>query len=427
MSLTNFLSMNNNRSSRIIWIWIWLGSLSVSFGFGVFFGSAIDLHETFLSGKRPVNITSVLNLYSKTRSGEADFDQFWYVWDRVKDKYVTQPVDDTDLFYGALAGIVQGLHDPHSSYFPPQDAEEFARDLSGELEGIGAEIGIKDDVIAVIAPLPGTPAERAGLLPGDKIIKINDEETYGMPLDKAVSKIRGPGGTSVTLTILPKDDGEFKDIAIRREKITIPTVIFEMKPEKIAYVRITYFNQETAREFGKVITKLETAKAKGVVLDLRSDPGGYLEAAIDVASAWISDGIIVTERGKDGVAQEHRTRGSHRLAEMPTVVLVDEGSASGSEIVAGALQDYGLATIVGMKTYGKGSVQDFEMLPDGSALKLTIAKWYTPKDRSIDGEGIAPDIVLEKMIEKKPVENPEDTPEIVDLGLEKALELLSKW
>ncbi len=394
----------------------------LAFGLGVLVGSFWTVKKQVTGDNGDVEITKVLNLYSQSRSTEVDFDQFWELWDKVKSKYVKQPVDEVKLFYGALAGLVQGLEDPHSVYFPPKEAGEFAESLSGKFEGIGAEIGMKGNQLEIIAPLPQSPAEKAGLKPGDKIYKINEEETYGMSLDKAISKIRGPGGTEVKLTISHEGLEKIAEIKIIRATINIPTVVWEMKDGSLVYLRVSYFNENTWEEFDKAVKAILLKNPRGLILDMRSNPGGYLETAVEVGSEWVKEGLLVSEKGSDGLENKHESRGSHRFLGLKTVVLVDEGTASGSEIVAGALQDYGLAKVVGKKTYGKGSVQDFEALPDGSALKLTVAYWYTPKGRIIEKEGIVPDVVLEEMV--KEIKTADGKIEIKDLGLEKAIELL---
>jgi len=380
--------------------------------------------ENYVSNGEDIDIVKVLELYSKTRSPEVSFDQYWKVWDAIKEKYVDQPVSDVDLFYGSLQGLVNGLDDPYSSYFPPVQAKEFTESLSGEFDGIGAEIGLRDQGLIVVAPLPESPAERAGLLPKDAIIAIDGAETYGMSLEEAVTKIRGEKGSTVTLTIFRNSEDAPRDVDIMRDKINIPSVTLEKKADDIGYIRISTFNNKTVREFDEAIRDVLAQDVKGLILDLRRNPGGFLDASVIVASEWVGDGVIVRERFVGGEVREHTTADKHRLTDMPTIVLVDEGTASGSEIVAGALQDYKKATIVGTTTFGKGSVQDFEFLPDGSALKLTIAKWFTPNDRAIDQVGIEPDIVLEEMFEIPEGSDTVDRDSIRDLGVEKAIELL---
>src|SRR3989344_704431 len=227
-----------------------------SFGVGLFFGTTFDVVDG-LSGKDgEVEIKKVIELYSKSRSPEISFDQYWTVWDKVKQKFVDQPVKDVDLFYGSLQGIVDSLGDPHSSYFPPQPAKEFAEGLSGAFEGIGAEIGIRNDQLIVIAPLPESPAQQAGLKPGDKVLAINGEETMGIALDKAVSKIRGPKGTQVKLTITRDGLKEAQDITVTRDTIKVPTVTWEMKDGRVAYLRIGYFNEQTWTQFDKAVKEI---------------------------------------------------------------------------------------------------------------------------------------------------------------------------
>jgi len=399
-------------------LWLAIILIILAFVIGLFLGGIWNIQKAVLNEDGSVNISKVLDIYSQTRSEEVEFDQFWDIWDMIKEKYVEQPVADVDLFYGALQGLVQGLDDPNSIYFPPQQATEFAEGLSGEFEGIGAEIGIKDKQLIIVAPLPGAPAEQAGLQPGDKIYAIDGEDAFGIALDEAVSKIRGPKGTEVKLTISHDGLEKIEEVSIVRETINIPTIAGEMQEGDIAYLRISYFNEDTWSEFDKTIRELLAESPQGFILDLRSNPGGFLETSVSVASEWVDTGLIVTEKFSDGTENSYKTRGKHRLSHLPTVVLIDEGTASGSEIVAGALQDYDLATIVGAQSYGKGSVQDFELLNDGSALKLTVAYWYTPAGRQIQDEGIAPDVIVEEMF----VET--ENEEYLDKGLAKALELL---
>lgn len=409
--------------------------VAISFAAGLFVGSTTNILHAAIGSGHDVEITKVLDLYSASRSPQIHFDQYWNIWDKIKTNFVDGPVDDVSLFYGSLEGMVKSLKDPYSAYFPPKSAKDFAEGLSGAFEGIGAEIGIRDEQLIVIAPLPKSPAERAGLKSGDKILAIDKTDTTGLSLEEAVSKIRGPKGTTVTLTITRDGLKDASDVVITREKISVPTVTQEVIDQKtwetkapgIAYMRVAYFNEQTWPQFDKQVKDILVTSPKGIILDMRSNPGGFLDTSVRVASEWIQSGAIVKEKFVDKKENEYPTEGLHRLAGIPTVVLVDEGTASGAEIVAGALQDYKAGTIVGKKTFGKGSVQDFEILPDGSALKLTIARWYTPHDRQIDKEGIVPDVVIDgDMFVKKEGTEGKKPEDFIDKGLEKALELLKK-
>ncbi|NBS41663.1 S41 family peptidase, partial [bacterium] len=296
-----------------------------------------------------------------------DFAEFWNVWNLVKENFYKQPVSDKDLFYGAMKGLVAATGDRYTVYFDPEEAESFSSALAGKFSGIGAELGMKDNQLVIVAPLPDSPAEKAGLLAGDKILAIDGTETMGMAVDTAVSKIRGDEGTAITLTISHDGVQDAEDVTITRSIITIDSVKWSIDENGIATINIFEFNQDTSGLFNQAVNDVLSKNAKGIVLDLRSDPGGFLTAAIDVASAWIGYQPVVLEKQQENT-QAYPGISAPRLANVKTVVLVDGGSASASEIVAGALQDYGLATLVGTQTFGKGSVQDYRDLPDGSAV-----------------------------------------------------------
>ncbi|MFH1078473.1 MAG: S41 family peptidase [Patescibacteria group bacterium] len=330
-----------------------------------------------------------------TISETIDFEQFWTLWDLLKTKYYKQPLDEQAMLYGAMQGLTASTGDPYTTFFEPAVAEEFTKSLEGKFEGIGAEIGIRDNQLRVIAPLPETPAAKAGLLPGDAIYLVDATSTEGMSVEEAVSIIRGPKGSTVTLTI---GRGETtKEIPIIRDEIVVKSVSVEMlKGTDIAVIRINHFNTDTTSEFSKAVDEAIDTGATGIILDMRSNPGGFLDRATDVAGEWVGDRPVVAERRQGVIVDTYHGSGSARLQGIPTVVLVDGGSASASEIVAGALQDYGVATIVGTQTFGKGSVQDYTELENGTAVKITIAEWLTPKGRSINEIGITPDIIVER-------------------------------
>ncbi len=324
-------------------------------------------------------------------AADVDFQEFWQVWKLLKDRFY-QPLEDKDLYEGALRGMVAGAKDPYTVYFNQDESEEFANDLQGAFDGIGAEIGIKDDQLQVIAPLPGTPAEKADLRTGDAILAIDGTPTEGMEVGEAVRHIRGERGTKVKL-ILRRGKEAPAEKELTRQKITVDSVKLDIK-DGIATIDISVFGPDTANLFSKAANDVLAANAKGIVLDLRGNPGGLLNAAVSIASAWVGNQVVVREKGP-GIDDAYSGTSAARLEGIPTVVLVDGGSASASEILSGALQDYGLAKLVGTKTFGKGSVQDLVGLPDGSSVKVTIAAWHTPKDRSIQKTGIDPDVVVE--------------------------------
>ncbi len=348
-----------------------------------------------------------------------DFGLFWEVWSLAQQDFLRKPVTDRALFTGALSGLVAALGDPYSAYFDPDRARLFRQDLSGKLEGIGAEIGVKQRQLTIIATLPASPAQQAGLRSGDAILAIGDRGTVDMTLEEAVSRIRGPKGTTVELRILPRGKSESRSVTVTRAVIEVASVEMEIvRPPasaSVAVITIAHFNEDTSARFGQAVHDALAARVAGMIVDLRNNPGGFLESAIDVASAWVDRRVVVRERQQDGAIIEHRANGIAQLQQLPTVVLVNQGTASAAEILAGALQDYHLATVIGEQTFGKGTVQHLTGLRDGSAVKLTIAEWLTPAGRSIDGGGIAPDVLAKQ---------PEDVSSDHDVQLDRAREVL---
>ncbi len=327
-------------------------------------------------------------------SADADFATFWDVWRMVKAKYVDQPVSEKNLYYGSIAGMVASLNDPYSTYFTPEDAQAFDEQLAGRFFGIGAQLDMKENQIVVVAPLPGTPADRAGLRTNDIIAAIDGVMTDGMSIDEAVSKIRGEKGTSVVLSILRDGSETTQDLSIVRDEITVDSVTYTMRDDHIAVIAISMFNDDTSSLFAKAAENAVREGATGIVLDLRSNPGGLLDSAIDLAGYWIPKGGTAVIEDVRGEKTEYPTSGAGSLKDIPTAVLVNGGSASAAEILAGALQDTHEARVIGEQTFGKGSVQQYEDLPDGGAVKITVARWLTPLGRSIDKQGIAPDDVV---------------------------------
>jgi len=328
----------------------------------------------------------------KDKPEEVDFGIFWIAWQELERKYVDQDkLDIQSMVYGAIKGMVNSLGDPYSGFMDPNETQEFGEDISGSFEGIGAELGIKEGILTVIAPIEGMPAEKAGIKSGDKIFKINGELTSEITIDEAVKKIRGPEGTEVTLTIVRNGDSKTQDITIKRDTIELKSVIYEKKEDGIAYIRITKFSEDTSKEFNREITKVIADGSKGLILDLRNDPGGYLHIAVEVASKFIPKGqVVVWERGMDGKKDSYKAMGGDILSEMPLVVLINEGSASASEILAGALRDNRNVKLIGAQSFGKGSVQELKTLSDGSSMRITIAKWLTPNGDSIHDVGLKP-------------------------------------
>jgi carboxyl-terminal processing protease len=333
---------------------------------------------------------------------------------------VNANIDDAKLLTGALTGLVSGLGDPYSTYMSAETAKQFEDEISGTFEGIGMQVGYKEKQVVVIAPLPDSPAEKAGLLASDVILSVDGKDVSAMNLDQVIGAIRGKKGTSVVIVIQRGKDQAPKTFTVTRDVITVASVTGKIETHngrQIGVITISSFSQDTGKELRAKVNSLKASSLDGIVIDLRNNPGGYLDQAVDVTSVFVSHGVVVEEVDRNGSKKTFNVNGNAPLGTKNIVVLVNGGSASASEIVAGALQDAGRAIIVGTQSFGKGTVQNYESLPDGSSLKLTIAKWLTPKGRSISEHGITPDIVVEA---PDPASASTDDPQMT-----KALDLLA--
>lgn len=359
----------------------------LAFSFGWFFAKNISTAEKKL-------LQATIGTSSDAREKNLRIRDVDEVWKRLQDGYYDiSKLDLSKLEWNAVKGFVAGVGDPYTVFMNPDESKDFENGLEGQLEGIGAELEVKEGKLIVVSPLKKSPAEEAGIRSGDIIYKIDGALAEEMTFYNAIQKIRGKKGTSVTLTIIRENTPQPLEMRITRREITIESVVLEKLDGDIYHLSILQFNDHTKDEFNNAIQKILLEKTKGLILDLRGNGGGYLDIAVDIASEFIvgkKPVVIVKQRN----ASKNKTipsNGSGRLADISLVVLVDKGSASASEIVAGAVQDYKRGVLIGEKTFGKGSVQELSRLDDGSNLRMTIAKWFTPLDRSIDEVGIAPD------------------------------------
>lgn len=363
----------------------------------------------------------VIEVVNKLPPGEAaDFSLFWKVWDEVKYKYVDKTkLDSQKMVYGAISGMVAALEDPYTVFLPPRQNQEAKEELNGNFEGIGAQLGVKEKRIVVIAPLADSPAQKAGIRTGDWVIKVDGQETASWTLPEAVAKIRGPKGTGVTLQVLHEAADKPVEVKIIRETIILKNVEWQVR-DKIIYLKLARFGDKTDPQWDLAVSQISaylattSGQTKGVILDLRNNPGGYLSGAVYVASEFMSSGVVVKQQSYTGDVQTYSVSRQGKLLSVPLVVLVNQGTASAGEILAGALQVSGRAKVVGTQTFGKGSVQEAEDLPGGTGLHITTAKWLLANDVWINGAGLAPDVKIE---------NDEKQPE-KDLQLEKAIEVL---
>lgn len=351
------------------------------------------------------------------REYEELFAPFWETWDIVHEEFVDQPVDDLALMRGAIEGMLEALGDKHTSYMSPEEFEQANESLVGEYEGIGAWVDITGDYVEVVSPMKGSPAAGAGLLPKDKIIGIDGEDMTGIPGDLVLQRILGPAGTDVTLTILRGD--ESFEVTITRANITVPTAEAEMLEDNIAYIALLNYGENTTEQLRAELKTLLDQNPDGLIFDLRNNGGGYLNTAIQVVSEFIGEGVVMYEEYGDGQIFTYNAIPGGLATEIPLVVLVNEGTASASEITAGAIQDYQRAPLVGVTTYGKGSVQSWIALSDNAGgVRVTIARWLTPEKRQIAEQGLTPEYVVE-MTE-------EDYAAGRDPQLEKAIEVLKE-
>ncbi len=389
----------------------------VFFSLGVFFGLLLndkDVKPTEEIIKETT--TELLDIFKNSENIDSSlFRELWYI---IHDNYFDKnSIVDEKLFYGSLSGMVASLEDSYSMFLNPDNTKDFTQELNGSFYGIGAEIGKRSGLLIIIAPLPDTPAEKAGLKSGDKILAIDGKDATNIYLDEAVSLIRGDKGTELILTVISDNENKAKDIKIIRDEIEIPTVKYNLE-DNISIIKISHFNADTDKKFTKIAQDILRDNPDGIILDLRNNPGGYLSTSIDIASNWLEPNKVVVRETFSDKRRDKNYKSSPKLnlSKFKTIILVNRGSASASEILSGALQDYDIATLVGEKTFGKGSVQELIPLSNGSSVKITVAKWLTPNGRTIENEGIIPDYEIEFTLE--------DFENELDPQLDKAKELI---
>lgn len=350
---------------------------------------------------------------------DTDFNLFWDVWARLEDKYVDKgSIDRKNLVFGAIAGVVKSLNDPYTQFLPPAETKQFQEDIRGSFDGIGAEIGIRKGVLTIISPLKDSPAEHAGLVAGDKILRVNGTTTADLFLDESVRLIRGQKGTEVKLLVHRDSFDTPREFSVTRDTIKIQVLTTERKEGEIFVIKLHHFTENAGSEFRRAVQEFFDSGSQKLVLDVRNNPGGFLNVSVDIASWFLPAGeVVAREKFADGEEDVYRSSGWRLFENVPMVVLVNEGSASASEILAGALRDIRGIKLVGTKTFGKGSVQEVQPLPGGSSLKVTIAKWLTPDGTEINNIGLEPDVKVE-------LPPPDEQDPKVDPILEKGIEVL---
>ncbi len=401
----------------------------------------VFLAGLFIGSGGKTDIEKATALFNKTpdiKNPTIDFEAFWKVWNILNERYVTSDgPSDQEKVWGAISGLTNSLGDPYTIFFPPEEKKLFESDINGEFTGVGMEIGIRDSILTVIAPLKDTPAFRAGIQSGDQIIRIDGETSADLSIEEAVRLIRGEKGTEVLLTVLRKDESNPLEISIVRDTIAIPTIDVELRTDtgkkvsaekpfgtpsdqsEIYVIRLYNFSANSANQFRESLRNFVISGKNKLILDLRNNPGGFLESSVDMASWFLPAGKVVVReeiRGKEG--RVYRSRGYNIFNDnLKMVILVNSGSASASEILAGALQEHGIATLVGTKTFGKGSVQELIPITEDTALKVTIARWLTPSGTSISEGGLTPDVEVKVTVK--------DIEKGIDPQLKKAIDILS--
>ncbi len=398
--------------SRAIFIAITVAVIVVSFALGAFFGYS---HRSELE-----KIGGIKNGASG-KPDDIDFEPFWNAWAIIGNKFAgSDNIDRQKMVWGAIQGALNSLGDPYTTFFPPEEKKLFDSEIKGSFAGVGMEIGVRKGILTVIAPLKDTPAYNAGIKSGDAVLKIDSKETAGMTADEAVRLIRGERGTKLKLIILPLNKDKTRELTLIRDIIKIPIIETKKEKNKIFVIKLYSFAENSANEFRNSMRDMYFSGSNKLIIDLRGNPGGYLEAAVDIASWFLDTGkVVVREKFKSGEEQLYRSRGYKPFSSLMIVVLVDKGSASASEILAGALQDYGAAKLVGEKTFGKGSVQELVDVTNNTSLKVTIARWLTPNGRSISQNGLDPDVKVDQ------TEN--DDTKGIDKAMARALEILESW
>ncbi|MCX6752185.1 MAG: S41 family peptidase [Candidatus Nomurabacteria bacterium] len=382
---------------------------------GAFFlGAYVDNHN------RPAIDKVFLANKEMAVKTEADFSPFWKVWNTINEKYPkADKITDQERVYGAISGLMGSLNDPYSVFFSPDDAKSFEDEIAGNFTGIGMEVGIKDKILTVIAPLKDTPAYRANIKPGDKILKIDKTVTSSLGIEDAIKLIRGEKGTPVTLTIFREGNKDPIEVRIVRDTINVPTLDTELRPDGIFVIKLYSFSANSADLFRNAMKSFVESKTDKLILDLRGNPGGYLDSAVDISSWFLPSGktVVTEDYGNNQKPEIFRSKGYNIFNDkLKFVILINGGSASASEIVAGAMQDNGRAKLVGSQSYGKGSVQEAIKITPDTFLKITVAKWLTPNGTSISEKGLTPDYPVE--ITQKDLDAKKDP------QLDKAVEVL---